>query len=148
MASFSTPHDTTTTGSGTVLTLSLDGVASTYVVTNIAIAYTNPNAAGGADTTIDVAHLGQTTGESAATMDRPLIVAATGGEAATGRQVTFDYIGKVVISDAATGTYKITIAGATLLGGTTASYHTVSSSSLTLATNDAIRGQAVLTVAR
>jgi hypothetical protein len=37
---------------------------------------------------------------------------------------------------------------ATLLGGTTASYHTVSSSSLTLATNDAIRGQAVITLAR
>lgn len=147
MPTFSTPHDTATTGSGTVLTLSLDGVASTYVVTNIGIAFTNPNT-GGEDTTIDVAHLGQTTGESAARMDRPLVVPATGGEAATGRQVTFDYIGKVVISDAATGTYKITVAGATLLGGTTASYHTVSSSTLTLATNDAIRGQAVLTVAR
>ena len=144
MPSFATPHD----GSATTLTLSLDGVVSTYVVTNIAIAFTNPNAAGGAETTIDVAHLGQTTGESAATMDRPLIVAAGGGGAASGRQVTFDYVGKVVISDAATGTYKITHNGVNLLGGTTASYHTVSSSSLTLATNDAIRGQAVLAIAR
>lgn len=143
MPTFSTPHDTTTTGSGTVLTLSLDGVASTYVVTNIALAFTNPNAQ---TEQIDVAHLGQTTGESAARMDFPLVVPAQDG--GSGRQVTFDYIGKVVISDAATGTYKITVAGATLLGGTTASYHTVSSSSLTLATNDAIRGQAVLTIAR
>ena len=140
--SFATPHD----GSATTLTLSLDGVVSTYVVTNIAIAFNNPNAAGG-DTTVDVAHLGQTTGEQAATMDRPLIVAATDG-AASGRQVTFDYLGKVVISDAATGTYKITHNGVNLLGGTTASYHTVSSSTLTLATNDAIRGQAVIAIAR
>ncbi len=147
MPSFATPHDTAVAGNATTLTLTLDGTAvSTYVVTNIAIAFTNPNA-GGDDTTIDVAHLGQTVGEQAATMERPLIVAATGG-AASGRQFTFDYIGKVVISDAATGTYKISVGGATLLGGTTASYHTVSSSSLTLATNDAIRGQAVLTIAR
>lgn len=139
--SFATPHDS----SGTTLTLSLDGVTSTYVVTNIVISNTNPNAE--TDNQIDVAHLGQTTGESAARMDRPLIVPAAQG-AASGRQVTFDYIGKIVISDAATGTYKIQVGGVTLLGGTTASYHTVTSSTLTLATNDAIRGQAVITVAR
>jgi len=143
--SFATPHDTAVSNSGTILTLGMGGATSTYVVTNIAIAFSNPNAA---DNTIDIAHLGQTLGEVAATMDRPLVVPATGGEAATGRQVTFDYIGKVLINDAATGTYKITVANITLLGGTTASYHTVSSSSLTLATNDAIRGQAVLTIAR
>jgi hypothetical protein len=62
--------------------------------------------------------------------------------------VTFDYIGRVVINDGATGTYKITVAGVNLIGGTTASYHTVQSSTLTLATNDAIRGQGVITVAR
>lgn len=148
MPNFASPHDTAVAGSGTVLTISgYDGssAVSTFVVSNIALAFTNPNTE--ADAQIDVAHLSQTTGESAARMDRPLIVPATGG-AASGRQVTFDYIGKVVISDAATGTYKITVAGATLLGGTTASYHTVSSSSLTLATNDAIRGQAVLTITR
>ena len=139
---FPTPHDT---GGVTTLTLSLDGLTSTYVVTNIALAFTNPNA--DTDNQIDVAHLGQTVGESAARIDRPLVVPQQGG-ASTGRQVTFDYIGKVVISDAATGTYKITLGGVNLLGGTTASYHTVSSSSLTLATNDAIRGQAVLTIAR
>ena len=53
-----------------------------------------------------------------------------------------------MINDGATGTYKITVAGVDLVGGTTASYHTVQSSTLTLATNDAIRGQGVLTVAR
>lgn len=147
MPSFATPHDTSSQGSATILMMTLDSSAvSTFVVTNIALAFTNPNA--NTDNQIDVAHLGQTTGESAARMDRPLIVPATGGGAASGRQVTFDYIGKVLVSDAATGTYKITIGGVTLLGGTTASYHTVSSSTLTLATNDAIRGQAVLTIAR
>ncbi len=142
--SFSTPHDTSISGNGTVLVLDLNGVSSTYVVTNIVISNTNPGAAG--DTQIDVAHLGQTTGELAARINPPLVIPADDG--GSGRQITFDYIGKVVISDGATGTYKITVAGVNLVGGTTASYHTVQSSTLTLATNDAIRGQGVITVAR
>lgn len=137
MPSFESPHD----GIGTKLFLG----ANQYTVTNIAIAYTNPNT--DTDNQLDVAHLGQTAGESAARMDRPLVVPAAGG-VATGRQVTFDYIGKVVIDDAGTGTYKITVGAATLLGGSAAAYYTVASSSLTLATNDAIRGQAVITIAR
>lgn len=141
---FSTPHDTSVSGNGTVLVLDLNGVSSTYVVTNIVISNTNPGAAG--DTQIDVAHLGQTTGELAARINPPLVIPADDG--GSGRQITFDYIGKVVISDGATGTYKITVAGVNLVGGTTASYHTVQSSTLTLATNDAIRGQGVITVAR
>lgn len=142
--SFSTPHDTSVSGAGTTLTLSLDGVTSTYIVSNIVLSNTNPGAA--ANTQIDVAHLGQTTGELAARLTPPLVLPAEDG--GSGRQITFDYIGKIVISDGATGTYKITVAGATLVGGTTASYHTVQSSTLTLATNDAIRGQGVITVAR
>lgn len=142
--SFSTPHDTSVSGSGTVLLLDLNGVSSTYFVTNIVLSNTNPGAA--ADTQIDVAHLGQTTGELAARLTPPLVIPADDG--GSGRQITFDYIGKVVIYDGATGTYKITVAGADLVGGTTASFHTVQSSTLTLATNDAIRGQGVLTVAR
>jgi hypothetical protein len=108
------------------------------------LANTDPGAA--ANTQIDVAHLGQTTGELAARLTPPLVLPAEDG--GSGRQVTFDYLGKIVISDGATGTYKITVAGSTLVGGTTASYYTVQSSTLTLATNDAIRGQGVLTVAR
>lgn len=142
--SFSTPHDTTVSGSGTRLTLSLNGVTSSYVVTNIVLSNTNPGAA--ADNQIDIAHLGQTTGELAARMTPPLVIPADDG--GSGRQITFDYIGKIVIADGATGTYHITVAGVTLVGGTTASYHTVQSSTLTLATNDAIRGQGVLTVSR
>ena len=141
--SFSTPHDTASGGAtslGTQLTLGVQG----YTVTNIVISNTNPGAAG--DSQIDVAHLGQTTGELAARLTPPLVVPAEDG--GSGRQITFDYIGKIVISDGATGTYHIQVAGVTLVGGTTASYHTVQSSTLTLATNDAIRGQGVITVAR
>lgn len=138
--SFSTPHDTSVSGSGTQLLLD----ATSYTVTNIVISNTNPGAAG--DTQIDVAHLGQTTGALAARMSPPLVVPAEDG--GSGRQITFDYIGKVVISDGATGTYKIAVAGVNLVGGSTASYYTVQSSTLTLAVNDAIRGQGVITVAR
>lgn len=142
--SFSTPHDTSVSGSGTRLTLSLNGVTSTYVVSNIVISNTDPGAA--ADSRIDIAHLGQSAGELALRMNTPLVVPAEDG--GSGRQITFDYIGRVVIADGATGTYHIQVAGVTLVGGTTASYHTVQSSTLTLATNDAIRGQGVITVAR
>ncbi len=145
--SFATPHDTASGGAtslGTKLTLSLNGTTSTYVVTNIVIANTNPGAA--ADSKINIGHLGQTVGEQLLQMNTPLVIPAEDG--GSGRQVTFDYIGKVVINDGATGTYHISVAGVTLLGGTTASYHTVQSSTLTLATNDAIRGQGVLNISR
>ena len=114
-----TPHD----GAGTRLTLSLNGVTSTYTVSNIVLSNTNP--AAGADSQIDIAHLGQTTGELAARLTPPLVIPADDG--GSGRTITFDYIGKIVISDGATGTYHIQVAGATLVGGTTASFHTVQS---------------------
>jgi hypothetical protein len=128
-----TPHD----GAATVLNL----FGTTYVVTNIVLSNTNPSA--GADDQLDVAHLGQTTGELAARLPRPLVVPADDG--GSGRQVTFDYIGKTVIFDGATGTVTITSGGSTLVNAKPA---TVQSSTLTLATNDAIRGQAVVSIAR
>ena len=139
--SFFTPHDT---AGATKLILGIGASTSTFIVSNIVIANTNPAAA--ADSQIDVAHLGQTVGELAARISRPLVVPADDG--GSGRQVTFDYIGKSIILDGSTGTYHIQVASATLVGGNTASYYTVQSSTLTLAVNDAIRGQAVLTVAR
>jgi hypothetical protein len=140
---FFTPHDT---AGATQLTLSgLTGASTTnFYISNIVLSNTNPSA--GDDSQIDVAHLAQTTGELAARLPRPLVVPADDG--GSGRQVTFDYIGKSILLDGSTGTYLITVAGVTLSGGNTASYYTVQSSTLTLATNDAIRGQATLTVAR
>lgn len=131
-----TPHD----GSGTTLRLG----STFYTVTNIVLTYTNPNADGGAGTTIDVSHLGLTTGASVATMDPPLVGSADGG-AGTGRQVQFNYLGNSIIADASTGTCTIVTGGVTLLNGIA---YTVDSSTLTLATNDAIRGQATIRIAR
>jgi hypothetical protein len=133
MANPATPHD----GAATVLNL----FGTTYVVTNIVLANTNPSE--GDESQIDVAHLGQTTGQLAARLPRPLVVPAADG--GSGRQVTFDYLGKVLILDGSTGTVTITTGGTTLVNEKPA---TVQSSTLTLATNDAIRGQAVVTIAR
>lgn len=138
--SYPTPHD----GTGTVLRFG----ANAYTVTNVVIANTNPGA--GADSTIDVGHLGQSTGELKATMDTPLVVPADDG--GSGRQITFDYIGRSILLDGATATVYIAIGGTALVGATgaggTAFYATVASSTLTLATNDAVRGQGVLTLVR
>jgi hypothetical protein len=137
--SFATPHD----GSGTLLRFG----ASAYTVTNVVIANTNP-----ADeaATIDISNLGQTAGQEAATMAAPLTAAPAAG--AVSRQITFDYIGKSILLDGATGTVYIAIGGTALVGstgvGATAFIATVQSSTLTLATNDAVRGQGVLSLAR
>ncbi len=127
---FETPHD----GSGTVLTWK----STTYTVTNIVVSYADPAAE---DEKIAIAHLGQTAGETAKTLDLPLAGSASGD---TGRTVQFDYVGKTIIADKETGTLAITVGGASLLskGGT------VQSSTLTLATNDAIRGQATIRIER
>ena len=127
-----TPHD----GSGTVLRLG----GQTYTVTNIVVQFTDPNADA---EKIDVSHLGLTTGASILTQDRPL----QGSTTDTGRTVQFDYLGKVVIADASNGTCAITIGGTALSGFSSVPY-TVNASTLTLATNDAIRGQATLRLAR
>lgn len=140
-----TPHDGNATTKGTILRFG----SEVYTVTNIVIANTNPAAA--ADAKIDVSHLGQTTGEQAARLDRPLVIPAEDG--GSGRQITFDYLGKSILLDGATGTVVITIGGTALVGSTatvaaTNYFATVASSTLTLATNDAIRGQGVLSLVR
>ena len=121
-----TPHDSTGT------TITFDAVI--YTVTNLVYNLTDVNAAD----TIDVSHLGQTAGEAVLTQDRPL----TGSATDTGREVQIDYIGNSVIADGATGT--LVIAG----GLTLSKAATVSSSSVTLAVNDVVRGSATFRVAR
>lgn len=128
--SFVTPHD----GAGTVLTFA----GSTYTVTNIVVSATDPTAE---DEKINVAHLGQTVGETARTLDLPLAGSVSGD---TGQTVQFDYIGRTLIADRTTGTLAITVAGTSLLSRA----GTVQSSTLTLATQDAIRGQATIRIAR
>jgi hypothetical protein len=129
---FETPHD----GVGTVVTWPT--TATRYTVTNIVVSFTDPAAE---DEKINVAHLGQTVGETARTLDLPLAGSASGD---TGRTVQFDYVGSTLINDKSTGTLSITVGGSSLLskGGT------VQSSTLTLATNDAIRGQVTILIDR
>jgi hypothetical protein len=128
--SITTPH----AGAGTTLRLGAD----LFTVTNIVVSYTDPTAD---QEKIDVSHLGLTQGASIATLDRPL----QGSTSDTGRTVQFDYLGKTIINDASTGTCTITVSSVALLS---AIAYTVNASTLTLATNDAIRGQATLRIAR
>jgi hypothetical protein len=126
----STPHD----GAGTTLRLG----ATFYTVSNIVVTFNDPSAD---EEKIDVSHMGLTTGAQLATIDRPL----KGSTTDTGRSVQFNYLGKDIIADASTGTCTIVTGGSTLLSGVA---YTVNSSTLTLATNDAIRGQATIRIAR
>jgi hypothetical protein len=128
--SITTPH----AGAGTTLLLG----NTAYTVTNIVISYNDPTAD---QEKIDVSHLGLTQGASIATLDRPL----QGSTSDTGRTVQFDYLGRTIIADASTGTCTITVSGTALLSAIS---YTVNSSTLTLATNDAIRGQATIRIAR
>jgi len=123
-----TPHD----GAGTVF--SFGGTA--FTVTNIVVSNTDP----AADDTIDVSHLGLTTGNSVLTISRPLQGSATD----TGREVVVDYLGTNIIKDASTGTLVLTVGGSTAISAAA----TVSASTLTFATNDAVRGQVTFKVAR
>ena len=121
-----TPHDST----GTTFTFAGTG----YTVTSIT--YSLNDVTGG--DTIDVSHLGLTTGSSVLTQSRPLQGSATD----TGREVSIEYIGNSIITDGATGTLAIT-------GGISLSKAaTVASSSVTLAVNDVIKGSATFRVAR
>ena len=127
---FETPHD----GVGTVLTWN----SSTYTVTSVVVSATDPTAQ---DEKINVAHLGQTVGQTAKTLDLPLAGSVSGD---TGQSVQFDYIGTTLIADRQTGTLVLTVGGTQILNRA----GTVQSSTLTLTTQDAIRGQATIRIAR
>lgn len=115
---------------GTTLTFAGTG----YTVTSITYSMNDVSAGD----TIDVSHLGLSAGSNVATMDRPL----KGSANDTGREVSIEYIGTSPIVDGSTGTLAIT-------GGLSLSAAaTVASSSVTLTTNDATRGQATFRVAR
>jgi hypothetical protein len=123
-----TPHD------GTGTTFSFGGTA--FTVTNIVVTNTDP----ATDDTIDVSHLGLTTGNSILSQSRPLQGSATD----TGREVVVDYLGTAIIKDASTGTLVLTVGSSTAISAAA----TVASSTLTFATNDAVRGQVTFKVAR
>jgi hypothetical protein len=124
-----TPHDS----SGTTFTFA----SVNYTVTNITYTIADNNATD----SIDVSHLGQTTGATVATLSRPL----KGSAGDTGKEVTIDYLANAGASPIAQGsTGTLTIAGGITLTGVAA---TCKSSTVTLATNDAIKGSASFQVA-
>lgn len=117
-------------GQGTTFTFA----GTNYTVTSITYSMNNV----GGDDTIDISHLGQSTGSNVLTMDRPLKGSATD----TGREVSMEYLGTTPITDGSTGT--LAISGGLSLSAAA----TVQSSSVTLAVNDVIKGQATFRVAR
>lgn len=115
-----TPHD-----SGTVVVFS----GATYTVTNVTINYSEVT------DVIDVSHLGQTTGEVMLTQARPL----QDKFGSTGTEVSFDYIGSTQLVGGSSGAFSVS-------GFFTGKTATIASSSITLAMNDAIRGNATVRV--
>lgn len=106
---------------------------STYTVTNVTINYSDVS---GETDRIDISHLGQTTGETMLTQARPLKGSATGE---TGREVSFDYIGTSQLVGGSSGSFVV---GSFITGATA----TIVSSSVTLAMNDVVRGNATVRV--
>lgn len=124
-----TPHDS----SGTTLTFP----GFTGSVTSIA--YNQSEAANGSADVIDISHLGLTTGASVLSQSRPL--KGNAGSTDTGKTVSVEYIGTGILSGGSSGT--LTITGGVSIAATA----TVSSSSISLAVNDVIRGTAEFRVA-
>jgi hypothetical protein len=121
-----TPHDS----SGTSFVF--DG--TTFTVTNLTINFSDVS---GETDRIDISHLGQTTGETIATQARPLVGSPTGE---TGKEISFDYIGTTQLAGGDNGAYALS-GGASLSGNAT-----IVSSTLTLAVNDVVRGNATVRV--
>jgi hypothetical protein len=116
----STPHDS----SGTSFTFN----SNNYTITNLVYNLTDVTNTD----EIDISHLGLTTGASLLTQKRPL----KPGGSETGKEVTIDYIGSSAITGGTSASYSIS--GGLSLSGTA----TCVSSSVTLAINDVIRGNA------
>lgn len=113
----STPHG----GSGTSFAFG----GSSFTVTSITYSI-----AGSSGDKIDISHLGQTTGQTVLTLDRPL-------KGSAGKTVSIEYIGTNAIAQDTSGTLTIT-------GGISVSSNnaTCVNSSVTLTVNDVIRGSA------
>ena len=110
---------------------------SPYTITSFTYSMT---AVGGDAEQIDVSHLGLTTGAAMLSIGKPLTAPTSGGD--TGREVSIEYLGASPITDGSSGT--LVISGATSLTAAA----TCVSSSVTLATNEIVRGSATFKVAR
>ena len=107
---------------------------TTFTVTTLTINFSDVS---GETDRIDISHLGQTTGSTMLTQKRPLIGSATGE---TGKEISFDYIGTTQLEGGTNGSYALS--GGSSLSGVA----TIVSSTLTLAVNDVVRGNATVRV--
>ena len=125
--SYITPHD----GSGTVVSF----LGQTYKATSLTWTVNDITS----DDNIDTSTLDQIKGEEVNSQPRPLI-GDSGND--TGWEVSFDYIGNVPISDGLEGSLAVS-GGVEITGNATCT-----SSSVTLAVNDVVRGSATLRLER
>ena len=131
-ANFKTPHDSTGT---TVSFTPTAGVASNLTVTNLQYSLSSQSSSD----ELDVSHLGLVAGAQVLTQSRPL-QGQSNGE--TGREIQVDYVGDEVFEDDTEGT--LTLGGGLNWTGSAK----VTSSSLTLAVNDVIRGSVTFRIER
>ena len=125
--SYITPHDS----SGTTVSFAgqvYKATSLTWTVNDIS-----------SDDNIDTSTLDQVTGEEVNSQPRPLI-GDSGSD--TGWELSFDYIGNTPITDGSTGAVSVT--GGCTISGT----GTCTSSSVTLAVNDVVRGNATIRLDR
>lgn len=108
------------------------GTPIKYVVTNLN--YSLSSSSSGSDSEIDVSHIGQGYGEEVLSQPTPLIGSTTGASD-TGREVQIDFIGTDILEEDQDG--LLTIDGGIKWGPGKAK---VTSSNVTLAVNDVIRG--------
>lgn len=125
--SYITPHDNT----GTIVSFG----GQTYKATSLTWTVNDISS----DDNIDTSTLDQVTGEEVNSQARPLI-GDSGSD--TGWEISFDYIGNVPITDGEEGAVSVT-GGVTINGN-----GTCTSSSVTLAVNDVVRGNATIRLDR
>ena len=124
---YKTPHD----GQGTVVSFA----GTTYKATGLTFSKSDISS----DDNIDTSTLDQVEGTEINSQARPLI-GDSGSD--TGWELSFDYIGNAPIDDGSAGALSVT-------GGITISGNgTCTASSVTLAVNDVVRGNATIRVDR
>lgn len=142
------PYDPTTSGTcqGTIVTFQPqkldangdaqnDGALVQYTVTNLTYSLSSQTSS---SDELDVSHIGQAYGEPVLTQERPLVGSAGGGD--TGKEVQIDFIGTKALEEDQKGIL-------TVIGGINLTTPAkVTSSSITLAVNDVIRGSVTFAV--
>jgi hypothetical protein len=116
-------------------TISNDGALVTYTVTNLTYSLSSQTSS---SDELDVSHIGQAYGEPVLTQERPLIGSTGGGD--SGKEVQIDFIGTKALDEDQKG--ELVIKG----GIDLTTQAKVTSSSITLAVNDVIRGSVTFSV--